>query len=472
MSLTLFSKNLLEGARLVTASEAAAAFPAARLYDRAKSLLWKATTGAAWTLDLDMGYPQTASALAIVNHNLHAYASAAIITDTPVAYWRLGEAYGGANAADSSGNGRTGTYVQPVMPGAPGLLLGDPNLALFVATGGYFSASLPSMSSWTLECWISPRTMANSSYLFSGQVNGTPYFRYDANGTVILSWQDSTVTSRIISSAAGVIAAGGIYHIVASVNGGTSASRIYINNILVATSDTWDTKTYAAQTWFIGAPLGGGGFFDGVLDEAAIYGTTLSTARVNSHYLYGRSLTTVNVAVGDTSPPGTTQSTTNTPAPADPLYTIFTPATRRYWRIYFTNPLTLSLGDGPYQAGEILLGVPNVLGNPSTTFARSPGVSEAQSGNVQVDESPGGFVWKVKKGAPRWSATYGWAFMSDADWTALLQAYAECSEGAKPFVLIDVDGTARWVEIVSTNLARKRYMTDRNDVELELREAL
>ena len=33
-----------------------------------------------------------------------------VLADAPLAYWRLGES-GGATAADSSGNGRVGTYV-------------------------------------------------------------------------------------------------------------------------------------------------------------------------------------------------------------------------------------------------------------------------------------------------------------------------------------------------------------------------
>ncbi len=49
--------------------------------------------------------------------------SASVLADSPLAYWRLGEA-SGTTAADASGNGRTGSYLNTPTLGAAGALAG------------------------------------------------------------------------------------------------------------------------------------------------------------------------------------------------------------------------------------------------------------------------------------------------------------------------------------------------------------
>ncbi|MDX6199796.1 MAG: hypothetical protein QOJ79_2947, partial [Actinomycetota bacterium] len=49
---------------------------------------------------------------------------AAVLSDAPVGYWRLGER-SGAVAADSSGAGRSGSYSGGVSLGVAGALVGD-----------------------------------------------------------------------------------------------------------------------------------------------------------------------------------------------------------------------------------------------------------------------------------------------------------------------------------------------------------
>ena len=66
--------------------------------------------------------------------------AAAVLADGPVAYWRLGA--GSASAVDVTGNGNTGTFLGGVEPGAPGALVGDPDVAMkrAVAIAGHHVA--------------------------------------------------------------------------------------------------------------------------------------------------------------------------------------------------------------------------------------------------------------------------------------------------------------------------------------------
>ena len=54
---------------------------------------------------------------------------AAVLADSPLAYWRLGET-SGTVAHDETGNGHDGTYVGGVTLGQPGALTGDANTAV------------------------------------------------------------------------------------------------------------------------------------------------------------------------------------------------------------------------------------------------------------------------------------------------------------------------------------------------------
>ena len=55
--------------------------------------------------------------------------SGEVLADSPRAYWRLGEA-SGTSAADSSGNNRTGTYLNTPTLSQTGALTADTNTAV------------------------------------------------------------------------------------------------------------------------------------------------------------------------------------------------------------------------------------------------------------------------------------------------------------------------------------------------------
>jgi|GEM_PF-4725558 len=96
--------------------------------------------------------------------------STTILSDLPVAYWRLGE-LSGTSAGDASSNGRTGTYGGGVIIGMAGAIHGENDAsARFGSTGANVAAPLlPLMGQWTAEAWVYP-TAAQT---------GTPYIVCD-----------------------------------------------------------------------------------------------------------------------------------------------------------------------------------------------------------------------------------------------------------------------------------------------------
>jgi hypothetical protein len=99
------------------------------------------------------------------------YAST-VLGDAPAIFWRLGEP-GGSVAADSSGNGNTGTYSSSgVTYGAAGAPLGDADTAVSLSGGnvtGYSQGGVPvGNAARTAEAWIKT-TAGNESVLDFGR---------------------------------------------------------------------------------------------------------------------------------------------------------------------------------------------------------------------------------------------------------------------------------------------------------------
>ena len=84
------------------------------------------------------------------------------------------------------------------------------------------------------------------------------------------------------------VAAATTYHVVGTYDG--AMMRIYVNGVLEGTA----ARSARSTTPAFGGVLAGGGWgtlpspaFNGRLDEIAIYGTALTTARVQAHYTKG-----------------------------------------------------------------------------------------------------------------------------------------------------------------------------------------
>ena len=218
-----------------------------------------------------------------------------VLRDSPVAYWRLGEA-SGTTAVDEAGS-NDGTY-SGVTLGAAGLLAGDTNTAAeFNNSTDYIEVADHAdfeVSTFTFECWVkhdAPTTgdlfiiadktgtaSANNSFgcwYDNRSSQGSPRrIRFQGpDGNV--NWEGTAVSDAV---ATGV-------HLV-FVGDGTSG-EIYADGVLVASGTIGANGTNSLPLRIGQIANGTHDGWDGTLDEAAFYDTALSPARIEAHYNAG-----------------------------------------------------------------------------------------------------------------------------------------------------------------------------------------
>ncbi|HEX3344140.1 MAG TPA: LamG domain-containing protein [Polyangiaceae bacterium] len=213
---------------------------------------------------------------------------AAVLADSPLAYWRLDET-SGTVAHDATGHGYDGTYTGTYTLGAAGALAGDPDTAVTLdgVTGQVdvgdnfdFVGQVP----FSFEAWVKP-TVVDSEYRhivtkMAFDTTGNPL-----TGTYVLLEQGSTVLGfERWSGGATLLAvetptfpgAGAWAYVVATFDG--TAGTLYVDGSAVQTAGSGG-----------GVPASGvhllwGNLIKGVIDEAAVYGAALPAARVTAHY--------------------------------------------------------------------------------------------------------------------------------------------------------------------------------------------
>ncbi|MBS2016049.1 MAG: LamG domain-containing protein [Deltaproteobacteria bacterium] len=215
----------------------------------------------------------------------------AVLADAPILYLRLDETTGTV-AKDSSGKGNDGVYRAGCTLGVKGALAAEGGTAVrFAGTscavevrGIDFSGTSP----FTLEAWTyhegadavfrhfinkdaRPQTGREQWGVYLHTSNGLVFERYIADSVFACS---TTAPANNAWS-----------HIVATFDG--SQLRLYVDGVLR------DSKTDARPQAPKDVPLligasGGGGQWNGALDEVAIYPKALAPATVVRHYDLGR----------------------------------------------------------------------------------------------------------------------------------------------------------------------------------------
>jgi Concanavalin A-like lectin/glucanases superfamily len=217
-----------------------------------------------------------------------------VFKDSPAGYWRLGEA-SGSTLKDAADNANFGAYTASPTLGVAGAPTGTTDTAVtFNGTTQY--ASVPytgqlNPASFTVEAWAKPtggtgtaRTVVasqdtNKGYLLGIGTDNKWRFTIGTGSATTVVTSTNTVT---LSSWA---------HVVGTYDGSTAT--LYVNGLSTGTPAT--SVTVSANTTRplgIGATDTGGtwaGFFPGSIDEAAVYSSSLSSTRVQAHYLMGRS---------------------------------------------------------------------------------------------------------------------------------------------------------------------------------------
>jgi serine protease len=210
----------------------------------------------------------------------------AVIGDNASGYWRLGET-SGTVAADSAGSS-PGVYHGATL-GQPSLLASDSNKsASFSGAGQYVGiASTPPISlgvTVSAEAWIKPAAVPAAG-AFASVLTKPESYSLQFNGPKLEFTIMQNGTRQRLQAPAGAIAAGGTYHVVGTFDGTTQ--RLYVNGAQVASALLKGAITINTNSLSIGSWNGSSEFFNGTIDEAAVYPVALSATQVSSHYADG-----------------------------------------------------------------------------------------------------------------------------------------------------------------------------------------
>ena len=220
--------------------------------------------------------------------------AATIAVDTPTIFWRLGES-SGTTAVDASGNTHNGTYAATgVTLGATGALVNDTDTAVTLdgLTGAVqetSGAGAPvGSSARSLEIWFKTTTTTAQPLFNYGTAGALSQFAVYLAGNQV---QVKDGTDPLLSvTAASSLADGAWHHLVVTYDGATSVA-VYVDGAAVGSAQT-TTGVLATVLDVTGLEVGRDNagtpvFFNGTLDEAAIYSAALTPARVAAHFAAG-----------------------------------------------------------------------------------------------------------------------------------------------------------------------------------------
>ncbi len=255
-------------------------------------------------------YPTALSATQIHNHYLAGltlpanYGSAGvtggsnykavILNDSPIAYYRLGDASGTAFILDSAQAATdNGLYQGTVTFAVTGALSSGDNAVTFNGSSGYLTSLLQFINpkAFSLEAWFKTGSGYNKGGKIAGfnsATNGSGsndrHIYMTNSGQIIFGTYDGAVHTVTSSTAYND---GAWHYVVGTATGSTIA--LYIDNSLIGTA-SGGAQNYNGY-WLLGYGDFGGwpslptsNYFGGTIDEAAVYPYALSATQVANHY--------------------------------------------------------------------------------------------------------------------------------------------------------------------------------------------
>lgn len=230
--------------------------------------------------------------------------NAIVLSDAPLAYWKLNETTG-TTAADSSGNALSGTYAGSyTLASAPPS--NAPGAVLLDGIIGYVNCGTPAAlnitAAWTLEAWIYLTAKPNGAGIICEAYPGSGNVLYalafsNATGvgasTLMCGFYTGTAWRAIVGPSPSINA----WHHVAATWDGTTL-RLYLDGTQVASGTPAATPVAGNNGIYLGRRWDtySSPYFPGRLAAAAIYGTALSAARIATHYSAGVSAGSAAVA--------------------------------------------------------------------------------------------------------------------------------------------------------------------------------
>lgn len=216
--------------------------------------------------------------------------SSEVLSDNPLAYWRLGET-SGTSAADSSGNARTATYNPGATLNAPSLISDTSNGAVTLnGTTGVVSLAYGSWmnptTGFTAEAWIKLSSTAGGYVMGRWDTGNTQFIMVaGGDGNIYATYNISGTQRDVIAPYSNVA---GVKTYVAMTYDGTTA-KLYLNGTLANSGAyTGALNSTSVAPFYIGRiSSSSSAFFAGTVDEVALYPTALSAGRVTAHYSAG-----------------------------------------------------------------------------------------------------------------------------------------------------------------------------------------
>ena len=221
--------------------------------------------------------------------------SAAVLADQPIGYWRLGEMAGPA-ALDTSSNNLNGTYQGGITLDQTGALPGDRDTSaqLDGSTGfvtiGPFPALNQLTNDVTFEMWLNPDHISGRAHILStraliGDAGGYGLWRSD--GHIGLSpWG---IIGGGGSTTNNILVAGVWQHVVVTFDS-NNAHSFYLNGEFIETATGAGPINPNNNPLHIGRSVEAWGsveYWDGGIDDVAIYDRTLAAQEIEEHYLAG-----------------------------------------------------------------------------------------------------------------------------------------------------------------------------------------
>lgn len=233
-----------------------------------------------------------------ISTSLNAYAES-VLADQPLVYYRFDEANG--NTALNSGflgAPANGTYNATVSLGNPSLVPAFGFAAGFNNTDS--SVAVPALGTnnrVTIEFWAKPRTFGvtspgnpphsryNSIYTADNYVPGALHTHF-IDPFPNQRWQLAINPSHTDFEAgnAGLFPSNSWVHLAATHDSAAHKTIAYVNGRAVLTNNNSTTFPVNLAAAHIGAWIGTANWFDGEIDEFAIYGTVLPASRIQAHY--------------------------------------------------------------------------------------------------------------------------------------------------------------------------------------------
>lgn len=219
-----------------------------------------------------------------------------VMTDTPVAYYRLDDA--GTAMYDATNNRLNGKYGSAITKRVSSLVANTSDTAATFPGGAWSANSIATVpqntklqpAAITIEAWIKETTANSGGYLdlvSYGPQSGQGYsMQISPSNTITVFLKTTGTPSSITLSGATVLTAGTVYHVAATYDG--TYARLYVNNFQDASVSTTGNIDYSGISTY-GLALGATQsssrpVFNGTMDEVAIYDHALADTRIYAHY--------------------------------------------------------------------------------------------------------------------------------------------------------------------------------------------